>query len=84
MPLVVFWPIESISVFDSDRYQVGINTLPIGTCIIGGAIISAVLMGMFKGHVTFLMTAFCVIQTVGKSSILNTFDVATVRSNAHE
>jgi MFS family permease len=73
MPLVVFWPIESISVFDSSRYQLGINTLPIGICILGGAILSALLMGIFKGHVTFLMTTFCVIQTVGKSPIMTTY-----------
>jgi hypothetical protein len=66
MPLVVFWPIQAIAVYDANHYQLGIYTLPIGTCIVGGAIISALLMGVFKNHVVFLMTAFCIIQTVGK------------------
>lgn len=66
VPLVVFWPIESISVFNSDRFQTGINTLPIGVCILGGAITSAFLIGIFKRHVTLLMTMFCVMQTVGE------------------
>ena len=67
VPLVVFWPIESISVFGSDHYQTGINTLPIGTCILGGAILSALLIGLFKRHVTLVMSIFCVMQTVGES-----------------
>lgn len=67
VPLVVFWPIETISVYGSDRTHTGIYTLPIGTCILGGAILSALLIGIFKRHVTVIMTTFCVIQTVGKS-----------------
>jgi MFS family permease len=73
VPLVVFWPIESISVYGADLHQNGINTLPIGTCILGGAILSALLIGTFKNHVTLLMTLFCIMQTVGElpsSSIL--------------
>jgi MFS family permease len=66
VPLVVFWPIQSISVYNSDRFQTGINTLPIGMCILGGAILSALLLGLFKRHVTVIMTGFCVMQTVGE------------------
>jgi len=62
MPLVVFWPTNH-SVFDSSRYQLGINTLPIGICILGGAMPVCSAHGIFKGHVTSLMTTFCVIQT---------------------
>ena len=69
VPLVVFWPIESISVFGSGHHQTGINTLPIGTCILGGAILSALLIGLFRRHVTILMTSFCIMQTVGKLSV---------------
>jgi MFS family permease len=67
VPLVVFWPIESISVFGSGHHQTGVNTLPIGTCILGGAILSALLIGLFKRHVTLVMTIFCVMQTAGES-----------------
>jgi MFS family permease len=71
VPLVVFWPIESISVFGSGHYQTGINTLPIGTCILGGAILSALLIGLFKRHVTLTMTFFCVMQTIGERPLTN-------------
>lgn len=70
IPLVVFWPIESISVFGAGHHQTGINTLPIGTCILGGAIVSALLLGLFKGHITIIMTCFCLMQTVGESPII--------------
>jgi MFS family permease len=66
VPLVVFWPIQSISVYQANHTQNGINTLPIGTCILGGAILSALLLGIFKKHVTLTMTFFCVMQTVGR------------------
>ena len=64
--LVVFWPIQSIAVYGADHYRNGINTLPLGTCILGGAIMSAILVGQFKKHITFLMFGFCVLQTVGE------------------
>ena len=66
IPLVVFWPIESISVFGAGHHQTGINTLPIGICILGGAILSALLLGLFKRHTTIIMTSFCIMQTVGE------------------
>lgn len=73
VPLVVFWPIETISVYGTGRFQTGVNTLPIGTCILGGAILSAVLLGLFKRHVTVTMTFFCVMQTVGKCPRLGAY-----------
>jgi MFS family permease len=66
--LVVFWPIQSISVYGSDRFQTGVNTLPIGLCIVGGAILSATLLAFFAKRATLIMTFFCVMQTVGTSS----------------
>ncbi|KAG4441667.1 hypothetical protein IFR05_002874 [Cadophora sp. M221] len=65
VPLVAFWPIESVAVFQSNRHQTGLNCLPIGMSIISGAILSAVLLSLFKKSVTYIMTVFCVIQTVG-------------------
>ncbi|KAK6584231.1 hypothetical protein PZA11_003961 [Diplocarpon coronariae] len=70
MPLVAFWPIETIAVFQADRHQMGIYTLPIGICILGGAILSAVLLAMLKGYVTHLMTFFCVLQTIGSACLV--------------
>lgn len=66
IPLVVFWPIQAISVYQSNHYQLGIYTLPIGTCILGGAIVSALLLGLLKGRTTVVMTLFCIMQTVGE------------------
>lgn len=68
VPLVVFWPIESISVFGTDHHGTGLNALPIGMCILGGSILSALLIGVFKRHVTLVMTTFCIMQTVGEFS----------------
>ncbi|SZF02882.1 unnamed protein product [Blumeria hordei] len=69
IPLVVFWPIETIAVYGSDMRQSGINNLPIGTCILGGAIISALLIGLFRKHVTIIMTFFCIMQTCGTATL---------------
>lgn len=66
IPLVVFYPIEAISVYQSNHYQLGVNTLPIGTCILGGAIISSLLLWLLKGRTSIVMTTFCVMQTIGK------------------
>lgn len=70
--LIVFWPIQTISVYGSDRFETGLNTLPIGLCIIGGAILSASLLGLFPKRATFIMTFFCVMQTVCKFTSLLT------------
>lgn len=74
VPLVVFWPIQSISVYQSGHFETGVNTLPIGICILSGAILSAVLLGLFNKHVTLIMTLFCIMQTVGKLSSLSLLD----------
>lgn len=66
--LVVFWPLQSISVYDSDQTRTGINTIPIGCCILGGAIISGLLIQMFKRRVNWIMTFFCVVQTTSIST----------------
>jgi MFS family permease len=69
IPVVVFWPIESISVFNSNHKETGINTLVIGMGILGGAMVSAVMLGLFRRHVMWVMTFFVVIQTVGKCAL---------------
>lgn len=68
--IVVFWPIESISVYGSNRNETGINTLPIGLGMLGGAILSAILIGIFQKRVTFIMTFFCVMQTVAAACLV--------------
>ncbi|TQS36250.1 hypothetical protein Golomagni_03305 [Golovinomyces magnicellulatus] len=69
IPLVVFWPIESISVYGADVRQSGINSLPIGMCILAGGIISALLVTFFKPRVNIIMTIFCILQTCGAASL---------------
>ena len=66
VPLVVFWPIQSISVYQSDHFATGVHNLPIGTAILGGAIISALLLGIFRKQMTYIMLGFCIMQTIGK------------------
>lgn len=65
IPLVIFWPIESVAVFNTGHIRTGINSVPIGICILFGAIMSAVLCSVFKRQIHWVMTLFCVLQTVG-------------------
>lgn len=67
VPLAIFWPIQSISVYNTSHRQTGINTVPVGLCILGGAIISAALCGKWPKHTRIIMTVFCLMQTAGKS-----------------
>ena len=70
VPLAIFWPIQSISVFNSNHKETGINTVPVGLCILGGAIISAGLCGKWPKHCRTIMTVFCIMQTAGRLSTL--------------
>ncbi|KAI1000984.1 hypothetical protein K3495_g7214 [Podosphaera aphanis] len=79
IPLVVFWPIETIAVYGADMKQSGIYNLPIGTCILAGAMLSALLIGLFKPHVTIIMTFFCILQTCGAAA-LSAIDPHTIAS----
>ncbi|KAH7073813.1 fungal trichothecene efflux pump [Paraphoma chrysanthemicola] len=65
VPLAIFWPIQSISVYNSSHRETGINTVPVGLCILGGAIISAGLCGKWPKHTRIIMTVFCIMQTAG-------------------
>lgn len=77
VPLAIFWPIQSISVYNSNHRETGINTVPVGLCILGGAIISAGLCGRWPKHVRLIMTGFCIMQTVGK------FEISTILLRAY-
>jgi MFS family permease len=67
IPVVVFWTIQVYTVYSASFLQAGIWLLPIGFCIAGGAVISAVLMTVFKKHIQFVLLFFCILQTAGKS-----------------
>ena len=66
IPLVVFWPIESIGVYGLGRHQTGVSTLPIEMGILGVAILSALLISIFKRRIMLVMSFFCMLQTVGR------------------
>lgn len=66
IPILFFWVMESVAVYNSDHIEAGIRTLPFGFCIFGGAIISAFLLSSFKNFVRTIMAVFCVIQVVGE------------------
>lgn len=63
--LLVFWVLEAVSVYNSNQVELGIRTLPYGFCIMGGAIMSAILISLFKGYLRSIMTAFCIVQVIG-------------------
>ncbi|PBP17082.1 C6 finger domain-containing protein [Diplocarpon rosae] len=57
------------TVYGASFRDAGIYLLPIGFCIAGGAIISAVLMTVFQKGIPWILLFFCVIQTVGLGSM---------------
>lgn len=71
IPVVVFWTIQNYTVYGTSFRQAGINLLPIGFCIAGGAVISAVAITIFKKRIHFVLLFFCVCQTAGKSCVYN-------------
>ena len=66
VPIVVFWTIQLYSVYGASFRQAGIFLLPTGFCIAGGAVISAVLMTVFKKRIQWVLMLFCIMQTAGK------------------
>jgi MFS family permease len=71
IPILIFWTMQSIAVYQSTRLETGIRTLPFGCCIMGGSIISAILISSFKGHLRLVMTISCVIQAAGEFPFMN-------------
>lgn len=69
--ILVFWVLEAVSIYNSDRTELGIRTLPFGFCIWGGGIISAIMVSLFKGHVRWVMTFFCIMQATGMKQLWN-------------
>lgn len=49
--------------------RVGIGSLPVGFCIIGGSIIFSALISVFKGKVKVLMIISCIIMTAGTGAM---------------
>lgn len=80
IPVVVFWTIQVYTVYGASFLQAGIWLLPIGFCIAGGAVISAILMTVFKRHIQFVLLLFCILQTAGLGSMAaaDPDDISTV------
>jgi hypothetical protein len=66
IPVVIFWTIQVYTVYGASFREAGVYLLPIGFCIAGGAVISAVLMTVFKKKVQFVLMFFCILQTAGQ------------------
>lgn len=69
IPVVVFWVIQVYTVYGASYHQAGIWLLPIGFCIAGGAIISAIAITLFKNKIQFVLMFFCILQTAGLGSM---------------
>lgn len=69
VPVVIFWTIQTFTVYGASFRQAGIWLLPIGFCIAGGAVLSAVAMTVFKKHIQWVLLFFCIVQTAGMASL---------------
>lgn len=72
--MLLFWPTQVYNVYGNDPLEIGIRTLPIGFGIIGGSVISLVLIVGLNGRIRLLMTFWCVFMTafVGAMSVART------------
>lgn len=66
IPVVVFWTIQVYTVYGASFSEAGTYLLPIGFCIAGGAVISAVAMTVFSKKIQWVLLFFCILQTAGK------------------
>lgn len=66
VPVVVFWTVQVYTVYGASFREAGIYLLPIGFCIAGGAVISAMAMTVFSKHIQWVLLFFCVVQTAGQ------------------
>lgn len=67
--LLFFWPTEAYNVYGNDPIGIGIRGLPIGFGIIGGAVISLVLIGITKGRIRGTMMFFTALMTAGTGAM---------------
>ncbi|KAL9055720.1 MAG: hypothetical protein Q9162_003356 [Coniocarpon cinnabarinum] len=67
--LLFFWPTQAYNVYGNDPVGVGIRGLPIGFCIIGGAVIALVLIGVTKGRIRAILVFFSALMTAGTGAM---------------
>ena len=63
--VLLWWPIQSYSMYDTNPINVGVRSLPIGFGIILGAILSSMAITVLKGRIRFLLLVSCCIMTAG-------------------
>ncbi|KAL9094913.1 MAG: hypothetical protein Q9165_002863 [Trypethelium subeluteriae] len=72
--VLVFWPTQYYATYTGDTpypspVTVGLGSLPVGFCIIGGSIIFSIAVTILKGKIRLLMIIACVIMTAGNGSM---------------
>ncbi|KAH7356104.1 major facilitator superfamily domain-containing protein [Pyrenochaeta sp. MPI-SDFR-AT-0127] len=67
--MLLFWPTQIYNVYGDDPVGIGIRSLPIGFGIIGGAVISLVLIPITKGRIRALMIFFTAMMTAGTGAV---------------
>lgn len=65
----VFWTIQTYTVYEASFTQAGVYLLPLGLCIVGGSIMSAIMISVFRRHIMWVLLLFCVLQTAGIGSM---------------
>ena len=78
--LLFFYPTQSYNMYGNDPVGVGVRGLPIGFCIIGGAVISLILIGVTKGRIRMIMIVFSGIMTAGEGamSVAKVYNLGTL------
>ncbi|CAK7265365.1 hypothetical protein SEPCBS57363_001545 [Sporothrix epigloea] len=69
IPVLFFWVLQAVGVYGSDLLLLGVRTLPFGFCILGGALIAALLVSAFRGHLRTIMSCFCIMQCAAIGSL---------------
>lgn len=68
--VLIWWTIESQSLYDPDPIQIGIRGLPIGFGIIGGAVVVSIALALIKGNIRLLIFVGCAIMTAGTAAMI--------------
>ncbi|KAF2151602.1 MFS general substrate transporter [Myriangium duriaei CBS 260.36] len=64
-----FFATEIYNVYGNDRIAIGIRSLPVGFGILGGAVISLLLIPITKGNVRAIMLFFTALMTAGTGAV---------------
>lgn len=67
--MLLFWPTEIYNVYGNNYIDIGIRSLPVGFGILGGAVISLVLIPVTKGNVRAIMLFFTAMMTAGTGAV---------------